>query len=351
MKTTDELYAEMKATYAQATGLALNDGGDMALRLYAAAAQLSSLWAQADFVARQSFPQTAQGDYLDYHAEIRGVERAAASKAAGTIRFYIPSALENDLTIPEGVVCMTAAETGFVTTAPTEIKAGELYGDAAAQAVEAGASGNAPAFAISYMTLAPTGVSACANPEAFRGGAQAEDDNSLRKRVVESYQTLPNGANAAYYEAQALNTDGVAAVSVIPKHRGIGTVDVFIAAWGGIPPQALVDAVQEKLDARREICVDISVSAPEAVGIAVEAAVSAGAGYSQEAVATAVEAALNAYFTGERLGRDVLLAELGNVIFSVGGVKNYRIVSPASDIGVTPGQLPVLESVAVTEMV
>ena len=186
MKTTDELYAEMKATYAQATGLALNDGGDMALRLYAAAAQLSSLWAQADFVARQSFPQTAQGDYLDYHAEIRGVERAAASKAAGTIRFYIPSALENDLTIPEGVVCMTAAETGFVTTAPTEIKAGELYGDAAAQAVEAGASGNAPAFAISYMTLAPTGVSACANPEAFRGGAQAEDDNSLRKRVVES---------------------------------------------------------------------------------------------------------------------------------------------------------------------
>ena len=350
MKTTDEIYAEMQASFSAATGLTLNDGGDMAIRLYAAAAQLASLWAQADFVARQSLPQTAAGDYLDYHAEVRGLARAGAAKAVGTIRFYIEAALENDFSVPIGVVCMTAAETGFVTTAAGVITAGTLFCDVAAEAVEAGAGGNVPALSVVTMALPPTGISACSNPEAFTGGAPAEDDESLRARVLASYRTLPNGANAAYYAAQARDTEGVAAVSVLPKNRGLGTVDVVIAAADGLPPAALVGAVQDKLDAEREICVDIRVSAPTAVNISVAAAVKAADGYSFADVAAAVTAAVGAYFTGERLGEDILLAALGNVIFAVDGVKNYSVTTPGADVGIGPTELPVLDSVTVTEM-
>lgn len=350
MKTSDEIYAEMKALYSEETGLTLHDGGDMALRLYAAAAQLSSLWAQADYVARQSFPQTAEGDYLDRHAEIRGLSRASGVKAAGRIRFYIEAARAADLTVAPGISCMTAAETAFLTTEAGVIPAGALYCDVAAQAAEAGAGGNVPAGSVINMALAPGGVSACVNPAAFTGGAGAESDESLRQRVLKSYKTLPNGANAAYYEAQALDTDGVAAVSVLPRNRGIGTVDVVVAAVGGLPPQTLVDAVQEKLDALREICVDIRVSAPAAVNVAVSAAVKAADGYSHAGVAAAVAAAIRAYFTGERLGEDVLLAKLGNVIYAVPGVRNYAIALPAADMSVNPDALPVLSGVMVTEM-
>jgi uncharacterized phage protein gp47/JayE len=351
MKTTDEIYSEMKASFSAATGLALNDGGDMAIRFYAAAAQLASLWAQADFVARQSLPQTAEGVYLDYHAEVRGLTRAGTAKAAGTIRFSIDTALDSDLPIPAGVACMTAAEIGIVTTQAGVIAAGTLYCDVAAEASEAGAGGNVPALSVASMTLPPTGVSACTNPEAFSGGAPAEDDDSLRARVLSSYRTLPNGANTAYYEARALDTEGVAAVTVLPKNRGLGTVDVVLAAADGLPPAALVDAVQEKLDAEREICVDIRVSAPTAVGVSAAVSVKAAAGYAYADVAAAVEAAVGAYFTGERLGEDLLLAELGSVIYAVGGVKNYRITAPAADVSIRAAELPVLESVTITEMV
>lgn len=64
-----------------------SEGCDSAVRLYALAAELQSLLMQADWVLDQSFPQTAQGMYLDYHAETRGITRAAAEKAVGTLRF------------------------------------------------------------------------------------------------------------------------------------------------------------------------------------------------------------------------------------------------------------------------
>ncbi|NCB51069.1 MAG: phage tail protein [Clostridia bacterium] len=350
MKTTEEIYEEMKTRFSEGTGLALKDGGDMALRLYAAAAQLSSLWIQTDYVLRQSFPQTAEGGYLDYHAQIRGLNRASATKAAGTIRFYIASVLPGDLSIASGVSCMTAAETGFITTEAGVITAGELYCDVAAEALEAGEGGNVPALSVIYMTLAPAGVYSCSNPEAFSAGAAAESDDSLRERILASYKTLPNGANAAYYEAQARDTDGVAAVCVLPKNRGLGTVDVVIAAADGMPGEPLISAVQEKLDAQREICVDIEVAAPTCAGVVVEVSVKAGDGYDYDGVAAAVEAALTAWFTGERLGEDVLLVRLGSIIYATEGVKNYSIISPAADVAVDPDELPVLDSLTITEM-
>lgn len=41
------------------------------MRLYAVAAQVQALYVQMDWVQRQSFPQTARGVYLDYHAQTR----------------------------------------------------------------------------------------------------------------------------------------------------------------------------------------------------------------------------------------------------------------------------------------
>lgn len=350
MKTSDELFAQMKTTWESATGLVLRDGGDMALRLRAFAQQLEALWVQADFTAAQSFPQTASGAYLDYHAQVRGLTRTAAVKAVGSVRFTIGAALGYNMTIPAGVQCMTAGETVFVTTAPTTIAAGALYGDAAAEAAEAGAGGNVPAGSIVLMPAPPTGVTACTNPAAFTGGAAGESDDALRARVIASYKTLPNGANAAYYETRALAVDGVAAVKVLPKNRGVGTVDVVVASQTGSPSAALVAAVQSALDAEREICVDIAVSAPTAVTVNVAAAVKPESGKTFAQVKSAVESAVSALFTGRLLGLPVLRAALTSVIYSVPGVSNCVLTAPAADVAASATGLPVLGTVTITEM-
>ena len=86
MKEWTEIYEQMRGTFAQRAGFVPSEGCDSAVRLYALAAELQSLLMQADWVLDQSFPQTAQGMYLDYHAETRGITRAAAAKAVGRAR-------------------------------------------------------------------------------------------------------------------------------------------------------------------------------------------------------------------------------------------------------------------------
>ena len=205
--TVEELYGQMVDTFQRETGLALAGDGDMAVRLYAVAAQLYALYVQADWVGRQCFPQTAQGDYLDKHAQLRGLERRAATAAVGVLSFETDHPPEADLSIPEGTVCMTAAQVRFETTEAGVLKAGQTSAQVRARAVEPGAAGNAAAGTVRAMAVAPVGVSRCTNPEAFSGGLDAEGDESLRERVLETLRRMPNGANAAFYEQGALSFD------------------------------------------------------------------------------------------------------------------------------------------------
>ena len=85
IKTAAEIYSEMKEEFERETGLVMNDGCDMSIRMYALAAQLYSLWVQTNWLQNQCFPQTAAGTYLDHHAEIRGLRRREAVRASGSL--------------------------------------------------------------------------------------------------------------------------------------------------------------------------------------------------------------------------------------------------------------------------
>ena len=120
----EEIYQEMVQAVQRETGLTLAGDGDMAVRLYAVAAQVYGLYVQADWVGRQCFPQTAQGEFLDRHAQLRGVERRAAAAAQGVLRFERDSAAETDLLIGAGTVCLTAAQVRFETVEDAVLPAG-----------------------------------------------------------------------------------------------------------------------------------------------------------------------------------------------------------------------------------
>ena len=342
MKTTEEIYQSLLASFAQRAGFTPEADCDLAVRLYAAAAELQALGIQGEWVLDQSFPQTAGGAYLDYHAQMRGITRTAATKAAGTLRFSVERAAAADLTIAAGTVCMTAEEVRFQTTETVALKAGELTADAPAEALEPGRSGNAAAGTIRILTACPVGITGCTNPAPFTGGSDQEDDESLRGRILESYQRLPNGANAAWYEQTAMGHSGVAAARAVGRARGIGTVDVYIATEAGLPGAELQE--------RREIAVDVQAKAPAAaeIGVSAELAVREGADFS--AVKAAAEQALAGFFSGRRLGKAVLLAELGDLLYHVEGVENYRLLSPAADLAADDARLPVLGTVTITEV-
>ena len=56
MKNIEEIYQELLAAFAERAGFTPEEGCDLAVRLWAAAAQLQALGIQADWVLDQSFP-------------------------------------------------------------------------------------------------------------------------------------------------------------------------------------------------------------------------------------------------------------------------------------------------------
>ena len=350
MKNIEEIYQDLLTAFADRAGFVPEEGCDLAVRLWAAAAQLQSLGIQADWVLDQSFPQTAQGQYLDYHGQMRGLARIPAVKAIGALRFLVDTPPVTDTVISGGTVCMTAEGVRFQTMEDGILREGSLYTDIPAEAVEGGAQGNAAAGTVVILTACPVAVTGCTNPEPFVGGRDAEEDESFRGRILDSYRRLPNGANAAWYEQTAVNYGGVAAAKAIGRARGIGTVDVYVATAQGVPGEALLAGLQAELQEKREIAVDVAVKAPEVqtVNVAVEIAVNEGALFSE--VKAETERVISSYFGGELLGRAVCLAELGSRIYALPGVKNYRFLLPEADVAANETVLPVLGTLSVTEM-
>lgn len=347
MKDTSEIYAEMKGELERRTGLNIVDGGDMGLRLSAVAAQLSTLWAQLDWTRRQSFPQSASGESLDLHAFSRGLARISGTRARGLICFETDVVRETELLIPAGTICLNAGGREFMTAEEGRIQAGALVCLVPAEAREAGAGGNVPARSLCYMSLAPAGVSRCYNPDPFSGGGEPEGDAALRERVLDSFRSLPNGSNSAYYEAAALNTEGVGAVCVLPRERGRGTVDLVVSGTSGLPSEELVQELQARFEQEREICVDVGVAAPKALAINLSFSLTVREGEEFDVVANRVQEALLRYFDGSLLGRNLLLARLGYVILGVPGVENYKLLLPLADVPVDKRSLPVLGNVSI----
>ena len=244
---------------------------------------------------------------------------------------------------------MTEGAVRFRTTEDGVIPAGELSVTVAAEAVEPGSGGNVGAGAVHVLTACPVAVQSVTNGAAFTGGLSEETDEELRQRVLDSFQRLPNGANAAWYEQTACRHEGVAAAKAVGKARGMGTVDVYAAAPGGTPSAALLAELQAEFQKSREIAVDVQVKAPttQAVNVAVTVEVEEGADFA--GVKAEAETMLADFFSGKLLGKAVTLAELGSRIYALPGVKNYHITAPAADVAADDTVLPVLGTVSVTE--
>ena len=69
--TLEEIYQGLAGEFQAQTGKTAGSSSELAVRFYAVAAQIYSLYVQGEWTRRQCFPQTAQGEWLDKHAQLR----------------------------------------------------------------------------------------------------------------------------------------------------------------------------------------------------------------------------------------------------------------------------------------
>lgn len=335
----------MKSRYAELAGYTPDDASDIAIRMETLAGEIYSVEAAVEWLHRETFPQTASGKQLELRAAEHGVTRKPAVTASGVLTFGRSAPLWFPATIPAGTVCATSGQGAarYVTTADATLETGKLSVDAPAQAVEAGAAGNALAGTVNVLAAPPSSVESVINNADFSGGEDAENDGMLRSRLLNRCAQPGNGTNAAWYRQLALGCDGIHSASVVPRANGAGTVAVYLGGAGTTASGDAVSHVKALLSAKKEICVDVDVEPAKEIPVDLVCTVAAKPGYAPGAAVTAAENAVRGYFSLLGVGDPVVLAAVTAAVFATGCVRDCVFSSPGKAAAVSelavPGKL------------
>lgn len=224
-----------------------------------------------DFAQQRTLFPNASGQVLDMYGELLGTPRIQAQRLQvlardRTFRFSVASTFGalGLTSIPQGTLISSTQDftSGvFVIPQTIALPAGASEVFVSAESVIAGVDAQArvrfhnlnPALTITQLISLPQAT-------------QQETDDAYRARLSKVVLGSPTG-NPTSLQQAALAVPGVADVVVLPRHRGVGSVDVIVKA---ISPQisdnilyAVELACQEVLAAG----MSLRVAAPDLVGL------------------------------------------------------------------------------------
>lgn len=291
------------------------------------------------WILKQLFPDTAEKQFLERQASIQGIYRRAASKATGTLTVsYTEGA-----TLPVGTIFMADDQTRYETTAEPEVGSYTVP----VQCLETGTIGNREASQTYTLVSPVVGVDAEAVGSEMAGGAEAESDESLRKRLLFRLQNPPRGGAKEDYIAWAEEVPGVTRAWCFPKEQGIGTVVVRFATDGmtedGIPTSGMVQIVSDYIAEVAPVTATPYVVAPVAkpVNFRIKDLIP-----DSESVRAQVEAELKSLFIKEaHPGEALKLTHIQQAISSAAGEEDYELLEPTADVPADSTQLLVVGEV------
>ncbi|MCY4121645.1 MAG: baseplate J/gp47 family protein [Acidobacteria bacterium] len=177
-----------------------------------------------------------------------------------------------------------------------------------------------------------------------------ESDEALRARARLAWDTVSTAGPTDAYRFHALSVPGVRDVSVASPNPGEVVVTVLALGAGGVPDQALLDAVEAVLDADtvRPVTDDLTVQAVTVVAYDVTAKLKVSGGgpdlaIVKEAATEAVRAYVDAYAVGRSIRRSALFAAC-----HVPGVDQVELTAPVADVAATAAQVAIPGTVTVT---
>lgn len=329
MQSYEEIAENMKDLFNQQAGYSVDEASDIGIRIRVLAGEIFNLQTYLDWIKKQAFPQTAQGEYLDYHAQMRGLQRKDAVKSVGSVRFSIPEVSEVNVEIPQGTIISTSGETpiSFQTMEYACINAGDTSVDVNAEAIDGGVNGNVTSEKISVIVTMPAENLTVNNLSAFTLGADSEDDETFRQRVINSMKFIINGTNKEYYISLAKTISGVECVNVVPYKYGKGSVAIYISGKNSILTSKTVTEVKKLLSEQREVNVNVYVFAAKICKTIIEIDVTLEDGYDIEEVQNRVSEQISEILEGYNVGQSLTVAVINDVLFHTEGIKKFDVLS------------------------
>lgn len=291
-----------------------------------------------DFISKQVIPDTATNEFLVHWAHIWGVDRALGAKATGQVTITG----ETGASVPIGAEVQTQEGVAFLVTTGVTIGVSE-EAEITVEAKDVGADGNLQSGTVLYFISPQPGVDANASSGSLTGGADLDDDEDLRARLLRRIQRPPQGGAAHDYLAWALEVPGVDRVWVYPLYQGLGTVGITFTVEGNdpIPNAGKLEEVFDYIDERRPVTAAVTVFAPVSTPrnftIAVEP--------DLLSVRNAVEAELRDLMSTAQPDSTLYLTHIHEAISRAPGEVNHTLVSPAADVVYDKTQLPVFGAI------
>lgn len=333
-----------------------------------------------DFVAQQAVPFTATGEFLAAWAALKNIYREAATQAGAVTPGQITFPAANTspaLQIQVGTTITRGDGVQYVTTALATASSGSIVVSAEAAADptgQTGAFGNCAVGTVMTLGTSITGITSTGSvTTAFTGGADLEDDDSLRSRMLAAFQNPPQGGAVSDYIEWALKVNGITRAWCNPNGFGAGTVVAYVMLdnaesgnngfpvgtngvatneWRGTQATGDQLTVANYIYPLRPVTALVYVCAPtqNTVNFTIS-----GTGSWSSATKSLVQAAIQGVFImyGNPVGPSsgntppttsgtIDLSFIESAIAAVTGTSGFVITTPSGNITGTVGSLPVL---------
>ena len=304
-----------------------SEDSDAYARASSLAACAEGIYAHQKWLIKQFFPDTADTEFLEKHAGLRGLRRRNATYAAGKGATISGNP---DVVISVGLQIKT--EDGrFYETTESAVISGSGSAVVAVRSLATGAVQNIKTATKGSFMAAPVGVSTDVVLNDVVGATNAESDSSLLERLLNKIRRPAAGGNKYDYKDWALEVDGVEQAYVYPLRRGLGTVDIAITADNGVPSDDTVRRAQEYIDQERPVTAKESkVVKPDVTKVNFNIQVKIS-GVALNDIKTAINNALRDYFNGLIPGDDLIVSQCEAVINNLIGVVDRRFIAPTAN--------------------
>ena len=226
-----------------------------------------------DEMAKMNLLAYSKGQYLERLGDLVGVERLPAAYAKTTVEVELSAAREQATTIKKGTRITSDGELYFALDKAVVFATGEIKKTAQATCTTAGESGNNfIAGELNKIVDPQSYLKSIVNVTKTEGGADIEDDESLRERIHEATESFSNAGPEGAYKFWAKSASALIS-DVAVDSRTPGTVQVYALLKGGVLPEfEMLQLIDDKLSAKtiRPLTDEVSVHAPEVAEYAID---------------------------------------------------------------------------------
>ncbi len=303
---------------------------------------LNGLYAYLEWQAEQYLPDLAAQGGVERWARLLGLWYAPASVATGeiTVTGVVGSQIDVDAQWQTAAGVIYRPVDAVTLTAASQV--------VAVMAAEAGAAGNLAAGNVLTLISPIAGIQsqAAVTAAGLSGGADQEDVESLRGRVLMRLRQPPCGGSRGDYESWALAAHASVTRAWVYRHElGLGTVTVRLVCDrldDPIPTTAVLEAVAAYIEQVRPVTAEVYVVAPVAVPVDFTLRVVPDTAAVRAGVLSSLVDLLR---RESEPGGTLLLSHIKEAISRVAGETDHVLSAPVADVVLGTGEFAVMGAI------